>query len=232
MPTIEVDEKFRASLSIKRRESVDKVAAAAKARLWRKENPERAAANRKAYEEKNRERLNAYARNRRAAMSAAGREKVSKSRKVAYDKNAPKLRVIARENYYRNHDARRAHASEYRNSFDGKAFLLMSSTMRRAYTKKIDFNITTEWLDKKLHGSCEATGLPFVFGEPNSPWLPSIDRIDASGGYTMDNCRVVVKLFNLGRNMYSDDDFERLAAAYLSSRKRVVSLRKKQVVLN
>lgn len=42
---------------------------------------------------------------------------------------------------------------------------------------------------------------------PNHPLAISVDRIDPALGYTYDNTLLVLRLFNLGRNRYSFDDF-------------------------
>ena len=44
-------------------------------------------------------------------------------------------------------------------------------------------------------GCCIRTGLPFVF-KPNSPFQPSIDRIDNSKGYIKDNIQIVISPVN------------------------------------
>jgi len=71
---------------------------------------------------------------------------------------------------------------------------------KRAIKKKIDFNLTAEWVKEKLSlGLCVVTGIPFKT-EPNNsainPYLPSVDRVDSKKGYTEDNCQLVIVAFN------------------------------------
>lgn len=90
-------------------------------------------------------------------------------------------------------------------------------TMAHTRSKKMGFpsDLTREWLDEKLaKGCCEVTGLKFelLFGE-KSPYLPSIDRIDSSKGYTQDNCQLVCWIYNRAKGVDTDADVLVLAKA-------------------
>jgi hypothetical protein len=67
-------------------------------------------------------------------------------------------------------------------------------------------------------------GLPFwddhakAFGST----IPSIDRIEASKGYTPNNVRVVLLGVNACRGAGSDDDLYRIAKALLANRPRLL----------
>ena len=64
-------------------------------------------------------------------------------------------------------------------------------------------------------GRCEMTDLLFsgdLVGKWR-PWRPSLDRIDNECGYTLDNVRLVVQLWNIGRNDYGDEAMDRLCTA-------------------
>lgn len=79
-----------------------------------------------------------------------------------------------------------------------------------------DFSLTWEWLRDRLDaGVCEATGLPLVLSamKGKTPWQPSVDRIDNERGYTEDNCRVVVLMFNLAKLSWDDADVVHMAKA-------------------
>lgn len=89
----------------------------------------------------------------------------------------------------------------------------------------IEFNLTEEWYLAHWSQGCEATGIDF---EPScgddgyatrGPWVAEIDRKNHGGPYTMDNCRLVVAIYNRARMGYSDADVGRLAEA-LVERKR------------
>lgn len=81
---------------------------------------------------------------------------------------------------------------------------------RRAAKKQYEFDLTREWIEQRLaSGACEVTGLKFDLGRDTSqrfnPWCPSIDRIDSSKGYTQDNCRAVVWIYNMAKSEWSDE---------------------------
>ena len=56
---------------------------------------------------------------------------------------------------------------------------------------------------------CERTGLKFV-GIIGSPYIPSLDRIDAGGPYTMSNIRIVRWVHNQARNNLSVEDYDEI----------------------
>lgn len=74
----------------------------------------------------------------------------------------------------------------------------------RAKNKNLDFTITKKWIkDKLLLGTCEATGFKFIYtmyGDLNkdtcNSYAPSLDRIDPTKGYTVDNVQVTILAFN------------------------------------
>lgn len=73
-------------------------------------------------------------------------------------------------------------------------------------------------------GRCMATGIEFSeIKEPGikmALWQPSIDRIDSSKGYTLDNIRIVCVAFNISIQNFGDAIFKKLAEAYLDTRLR------------
>ena len=61
----------------------------------------------------------------------------------------------------------------------------------------------------RANGKCQLTGIPFSSerkpGCVKRPWMPSVDRIDCSKGYTADNCRLVCVAVNLALNEFGDE---------------------------
>ena len=55
------------------------------------------------------------------------------------------------------------------------------------------------------HFTCAQTGLQFDL-DTRSPWGPSIDQVEAGGGYTPDNIQLVCAMYNLAKSTYSDSD--------------------------
>lgn len=81
-----------------------------------------------------------------------------------------------------------------------------------------DFDLTEEFLAELLSPMvCSVTGLELLYdwegpGRTN-PWGPSVDRIDSSGGYTMDNVRLVCWAYNLAKSDWADEVVLRMALA-------------------
>jgi len=94
---------------------------------------------------------------------------------------------------------------------------LLQRTRKRARRKNIPFNLDVMWLMKKLSiGKCEATGIQFKMRPSVShlnPYLPSIDRVDSSKGYTKDNCQVVI----IGYNNMKSNNSEKLVKEFCES---------------
>ena len=82
----------------------------------------------------------------------------------------------------------------------------------RARKKGLDFNLDLDWLLTKLENQnfrCAITGLKFFehYSGPAllSPYTPSIDRIEATKGYTKDNVRIVTFGANTMLHDWGDD---------------------------
>ena len=89
---------------------------------------------------------------------------------------------------------------------------MVNGARRRALEKGLDFDLDLEWLKEKIEaGKCEATGLAFDLTPSKAYWKnpygPSLDRIEAGGGYTKDNTRVVVAIFNMSVNEWGEETF-------------------------
>ena len=64
---------------------------------------------------------------------------------------------------------------------------------------------------------CSMTGgqLSWKWDGPGAnPRAPSLDRLDNSKGYTLDNVRLVCWAFNLARGVWPDEVFHKLATEY------------------
>jgi hypothetical protein len=88
----------------------------------------------------------------------------------------------------------------------------------RAVDLGIAFDLTTEWCFKTWTGRCALTGEAFDLGPKinGRPFSPSLDRIDAKGGYTQDNCRFVLWAINRFKSDGSDELMLRLARALIA----------------
>ena len=100
-----------------------------------------------------------------------------------------------------------------------RARSLVTGTKQRAAKKGIDHDITNEWLLERLErGVCEVTGIPFTFttGEikgGHRSFTPSLDRTDPTKGYTKDNTKVVVWIYNGAKGVGTHEDVMKLVEA-------------------
>ena len=102
-----------------------------------------------------------------------------------------------------------------------RASILLRASKKRATEKDWDHDLTLEWIRDRIEkGLCEVTNLPFDLAPSKdthkNPWGPSLDRIDSDGGYTQDNCRIVVAVYNFAANQWGDEVVMQLAEALVS----------------
>ncbi len=103
---------------------------------------------------------------------------------------------------------------KYVSSRKGRLAKCLGDARKRARRRGQEFGLDRKWLSERFT-RCSVTGIEFSY-EPNSPFLPSIDRIDNSRGYTRDNCRVVCWIYNCARGRFTDEDVLKMASCLLS----------------
>lgn len=101
---------------------------------------------------------------------------------------------------------------------------LYHSMSKRASSKKIKALTRDEFevIWERSGGKCELTGIEFSFQRPfqslRRPWSPSLDRKDASIGYTPENCRLVCTAVNIALNEWGEEVLLKIANALFSER--------------
>lgn len=97
---------------------------------------------------------------------------------------------------------------------------------RRAREKCVEFDLDYWEVRRRTeNGVCEATGMPFNYQDTKKENLfggefsPSIDRIDPSKGYTMDNIRIVCWAFNHMKHTYSDETVLKVMGAFVDKQR-------------
>lgn len=111
------------------------------------------------------------------------------------------------------------------NSLEGRCRRMLKNAKLHAKARGLSFSLDKEWvLARLVYGVCEVTGIPFEIAHNwprvtsvQSPWSPSIDRKDSQLGYTKDNCRVVVWMYNSCKAEFSDADVLRFAEAFVAA---------------
>ena len=71
----------------------------------------------------------------------------------------------------------------------------------------IEFDLDIDWFFKKLLNGCELTGIPFETDiKKINMKTASVDRINPGGGYTKDNCRMILFGLNAMRTYDPNPD--------------------------
>jgi hypothetical protein len=98
---------------------------------------------------------------------------------------------------------------------------LLHSTRVNARTRGRDYCLTPSCITAlfdRAGGRCELTGIPFsvkkIGDYRRPPFAPSLDRIDGSLGYSLDNCRLVCTAINLAMNERGEDLLQTIVLAY------------------
>ncbi len=130
---------------------------------------------------------------------------------MAYDKKAYQ-REYAQRPYVKADNRKRN--QKYRQTVKGRANQLITTARRRAKRLGLDFNLDTEWFEKKLtYGKCEVTGIKFDFRPSEkrhfNSYAPSIERTDNNKGYVKRNCKIVLWGLNNAKGEMGMKEFKK-----------------------
>lgn len=154
-----------------------------------------------------------YRRQQEAKRAQARRREREAAEKA--EARAEKRRVAAEAAAQRRAEADRANAEQKLRS---KIRARWRLTKKGADARELDFTLTEEDINKLLHnGVCTKTGIAF---EATGDFAASIDRIDNSRGYTIDNVQAVCWIYNRAKGANTDTAVLRMAEA-LVERTRV-----------
>lgn len=161
-----------------------------------------------------------------AAWAAANPEKVKQSRrrwqqahpekakKYCTDwrrKNSEKIQARNAEWDAKYPRRKREYAARHRSMQWAKCLVAKAAqnSLRRKHPRP---TITAEWVEARFqeHPFCFYTGIALVPKSlraiPRAPWMPSLDRIDNSAGYTPDNTRLTCWGWNCFRGNLSVEE--------------------------
>ena len=95
---------------------------------------------------------------------------------------------------------------------------LFTRTKKRAKQNGVEFSLTFEDVVEMFDrsgGKCMLGGMTFSPDRPEKvrfrPWMPSLDRIDAFGPYSVANCRLVSSYTNIAINQFGVEHFVAVA---------------------
>lgn len=122
-----------------------------------------------------------------------------------------------------------AHPDRFYKEFrtlEGKARALYDGAKFRAKKDNLEFNLTLDHIKNILSfGVCDLTKIPFSYELHEfrqNPRAPSLDKIDSSKGYTIENVRVVLWLVNAALQECSDKEALPILEALVKGLKRNV----------
>lgn len=103
----------------------------------------------------------------------------------------------------------------------------VKSARKRSREFGREFTLTPKWALEQLECNnfhCPLSGVAFLpthdSGSFRNPFAPSIDRLDPKGGYTPDNCRIIILALNIAISDWGEKVFETFAAGYLRKKKK------------
>ena len=129
----------------------------------------------------------------------------------------------AKAYYERNRDLMleraKSHGEQKYKSVPGRAGVLLNTSRQRARKLGLPFDLTASAIEELLRPMvCALTGVRLsleTMSGAHNPRAPSLDRIDASGGYTLNNVRIVCWQVNAALNSFGEAAFAEIARAYV-----------------
>lgn len=145
-----------------------------------------------------------------ASRNIGGKTHSCKTCQAAYRKFRRYDELRREQDDYKEYNHKRNKA--YIATPKGRAHYLIIAAKKRAIEKNLPFNLTVEYVQVVIFiGICQRTGIKFDLETKGrairNAYAPSIDRIDSSKGYTIDNTQIVCDMYNHGKGQHSDEEF-------------------------
>lgn len=116
---------------------------------------------------------------------------------------------------------------EWSSSEYGRLYNIYCAAKQRSSKKKIPFSISFDDVIKMFNdqqGLCSLSGMKLITNEIREegknyyPYAPSIDKIDPTKGYVLDNIRIVSVIVNLSLNTFGDVVFDEMCKSYIEKK--------------
>lgn len=104
----------------------------------------------------------------------------------------------------------------YRKCYDGA----VSRVQRSNWSNKTVMAVEEfDQIIARADGRCEVTGILFTWVKADdcrsNPWGPSLDRIDCSRAYELDNCRLVCTAVNIALSDFGEEVLTKIAKSLI-----------------
>jgi hypothetical protein len=146
------------------------------------------------------------------SINAANKDKLSSKCKEC-DKEYQQKQRAKHYNYKREYS--REYERKRRKDFNYRLQMLINASKQRAKQKGIEHTLTVEELKSIFpkDGICPILGIPLVFSTSGfSDNSPSVDKIDPSMGYTLDNVQVISWRANRLKSDATVEELEKVVA--------------------
>lgn len=150
-------------------------------------------AERDAAKERRKEKRRLWSKRPEVAARLQANEKLRATDKRAY----------AKKRHVENSALISAQQKKFRATPKGRAAHLVNAARKRSRISGVGVSVPTAFVEWALiTGICMRTGIKFDFGcyGSRAAFAPSLDRVDPTKGYTLENTEVVCNAFNMAKN--------------------------------
>lgn len=105
-------------------------------------------------------------------------------------------------------------------NFAGKTFATWVASAKK---RKIDWELTKEQVEdifSRQNGRCALSGIEMM-PKKNTPYRPSLDRIDSAKGYVLSNVQFVCSVVNVMKNKFVEEEFIKICKLIAEHRGKV-----------
>lgn len=113
------------------------------------------------------------------------------------------IHSIYKDTVYRKHECKPCCTHKHKTDITKFIRKKLRVAKSRSINRNLEFDLTKEWYIKNLPEYCPVFNTKLDYGSNIPEYMPSIDRINNSKGYTQSNCRIISWKANDIRNQWS-----------------------------